>query len=98
MFAPVLLTLRVRFWRWLGLTRSVRSTTVIDALALNQAAGFGLACGALLVVSPVARNHYFVLLVPAVLFVPLWFDRLGHHRAAVVLAIVPSRWCCCNTS
>ena len=29
-----------------------------------QAAGFGLACAALLVVSPVARNHYFVLLRP----------------------------------
>ena len=56
--------------------------------ALSQAAGFGLACGALLVVSPVARNHYFVLLGPAVLFVPLWLDRLGRHRAAAILAIV----------
>ena len=82
----LLLTLRVRFWRWLGLTRSVRSTT---SPLLNQAAGFGLACGALLVVSPVARNHYFVLLGPAVLFVPLWLDRMGRHRAAAVLAIVP---------
>ena len=39
-----------------------------------QAAGFGLACAALLVVSPVARNHYFLLFGPAVLFVPLWLD------------------------
>jgi hypothetical protein len=56
---------------------------------LSLAAGFGLACVALLVVSPVARNHYFVLLTPAVLFVPMWFDRLGGRRAATVLAIVP---------
>lgn len=56
---------------------------------LSQAAGFGLACAALLVVSPVARNHYFVLLAPAVLFVPMWLDRLGRRRAAIVLAIVP---------
>jgi hypothetical protein len=57
--------------------------------ALGQAAGFGLACAALLVVSPVARNHYFSLMAPAVLLVPLWLDRLGRTRAATVLAIVP---------
>jgi hypothetical protein len=57
--------------------------------SLSLAAGFGLACAALLVVSPVARNHYFVLLAPAVLFVPLWFDDLGRRRWATVLAIVP---------
>jgi hypothetical protein len=57
--------------------------------ALSQAAGFGLACAALLVVSPVARNHYFLLLAPAVLFPPLWLDRLGHGRQAAILAVVP---------
>jgi hypothetical protein len=56
---------------------------------LCQAAGFGLACAALLVVSPVARNHYFVLLAPAVLFVPLWLDGRGRCRAASILAVVP---------
>ena len=54
-----------------------------------QAAGFGLACAALLVVSPVARNHYFLLFGPAVLFVPLWLDSRGASRAARVLAVVP---------
>lgn len=57
--------------------------------ALSQAAGFGLACTALLVVSPVARNHYFLLLAPAVLFLPLWLDCLGSSRWAAVLAVVP---------
>jgi hypothetical protein len=55
----------------------------------GQAAGFGLACAALLVVSPVARNHYFVLLAPAVLFVPLWLDAQGSSLPARVLAVVP---------
>ncbi len=54
-----------------------------------QAAGFGLACAALLVVSPVARNHYFLLLAPAVLFVPWWLDGRGASLAASILAIVP---------
>jgi hypothetical protein len=55
----------------------------------SQAAGFGLACAALLVVSPVARNHYFLLLAPAVLFVPLWLDGRGGSRTATILAVVP---------
>jgi hypothetical protein len=54
-----------------------------------EATGFGLACAALLVVSPVARNHYFVLLAPAVLFVPLWLDGQGASLPARVLAVVP---------
>jgi hypothetical protein len=57
---------------------------------LCQAAGFGLACAAMLVVSPVARNHYFVLMAPAVLFVPLRLDGRGRSRAATILAVVPS--------
>jgi hypothetical protein len=56
---------------------------------LSQATAFGLACAALLVVSPVARNHYFALLAPAVLFVPLWLDNLGRRLAAIVMATVP---------
>ncbi len=55
----------------------------------SQTAGFGLACMALLVVSPVARNHYFILLAPGVLFVPLWLADRGRRRAAMLLAVVP---------
>ncbi len=56
---------------------------------LSQAAGFGLACLALLIVSPVARNHYFEILAPAVLFVPMWLRRRGLRRTSVAMAVVP---------
>ena len=56
---------------------------------IDQAAGFGLACAVMLVVSPVSRNHYFVLLAPAVLFIPLWLNHRGCRRAAMILALVP---------
>jgi hypothetical protein len=65
-----------------------RLATQNDA-ALSLAAGFGLACVAVLVLSPVARNHYFVLLAPGVLFPPLWLDRRGRRRAAIILALTP---------
>ena len=73
--------------------------------ALSQVAGFGLACTALLVVSPVAQNHYFVLLAPAVLLVPLWLEATRSHSAAagrqakvgrgsILLAVAAhSSWC-----
>jgi hypothetical protein len=56
---------------------------------LTLVAAFGLACTATLVVSPISRAHYFVLLLPAAMFVPLWFDRAGHPRLARCLAGVP---------
>lgn len=57
---------------------------------LGRAAGFGLACVATLVISPVARAHYFVLVFPAVIFVSLWLLRRGRPRAALCSAIVPA--------
>jgi hypothetical protein len=56
---------------------------------LNMATGFALACVTMLAVSPVARAHYFLLLAPAVLLVPLWLDRQGRPRAGVVMAAIP---------
>ena len=47
---------------------------------LSLAAAFGLCSVATLVVSPIARAHYFVLLVPAMPLVPLWFARAGHAK------------------
>ena len=61
-----------------------------DGNRLNLAVGFALACVAMLVVSPVARGHYFLLLAPAVLLVPLWLDRCGRRRAGVVMAAIPA--------
>jgi len=60
-----------------------------DGNRLNLAVGFALACAAMLVVSPVARGHYFLLLAPAVLLVPLWLERCGRPRAGLVLAAIP---------
>ncbi len=55
---------------------------------LNVSTGFALACVTMLAVSPVARAHYFLLLAPAILFVPLWLDRRGRPRAGIVLAAI----------
>lgn len=56
---------------------------------LNLATGFALACVTMLAVSPVARGHYFLLLAPAILLVPLWLGRHGHPRAGIVMAAIP---------
>jgi len=79
----------VRVVLLLALLLSALKLGLGDNVPLGQAAAFGLACAALLVVSPVARNHYFVLMTPAVLFVPLWLDRQGFSRAATWMAVVP---------
>ena len=42
-----------------------------------------------MVVSPIARGHYFLLLAPGVLLVPLWLDRRGRGRAGIVMAAIP---------
>ncbi len=56
----------------------------------DQAAAFGLGCVGMLVISPVSWGHYFMLLVPGVLFVPLWLVEQGRSRAAFWLAVVPA--------
>lgn len=56
---------------------------------LNMATGFALSCVTMLAVSPVARAHYFLLLAPAVLLVPLWLDRHGRRKAGIVMAAIP---------
>ena len=52
---------------------------------LGRAAGFGLACVATLVISPVARAHYFVLVFPAVIFLSLWLVAAGSPAGGPVL-------------
>jgi len=56
----------------------------------GMAAGFGLACVATLVISPVARAHYFMLWLPAVIVVPIWLWRHERRRAALTLAATPA--------
>jgi hypothetical protein len=57
--------------------------------ALSQATAFGLACVAMLVVSPVSRGHYFMLAAPAILYLPLWLDRENRTWTGMVMAVVP---------
>jgi hypothetical protein len=57
---------------------------------LLWAAALGLSCVATFVVSPVARGHYFVLILPAVLFVPLWLLQCGKPREAIRAALIPA--------
>jgi hypothetical protein len=56
---------------------------------LNMATGFALSCVTMLAVSPVARAHYFLLVSPAILLVPLWFDRHSRPRVGLILAAIP---------
>jgi hypothetical protein len=56
---------------------------------LGQAAAFGLACLAMLLVSPVAWTHYEMMALPAVVAVPLWLDRRGYPKTARWMASVP---------
>jgi hypothetical protein len=57
---------------------------------LDQLAAFGLACAAMLIVSPVARGHYFMLELPAVLFVSLWIWRNLGPQKAIFCAAIPA--------
>lgn len=56
---------------------------------LERAAGFGLACAATLLISPLAWGHYYMNLAPAVFFVALLLVRRGRDRAAWLATIVP---------
>jgi hypothetical protein len=56
---------------------------------LAQAAAYGLACGATLLVSPISWGHYFMVEAPAVLFAPLWLLYRGRPGQAGVVALIP---------
>jgi hypothetical protein len=56
---------------------------------LGDAAAFGMACAATLVVSAIARGHYFMLLMPAVIFVSTWLNTQRRPRLAIASAMVP---------
>ncbi len=56
---------------------------------LSLATAFALGNIAMLVISPVARAHYFMLVAPATIFLPWWLACRGRRRAAVVMAVTP---------
>jgi hypothetical protein len=66
---------------------AVRIAAARDPLGISSV--FGLGCVATLIVSPVSRGHYFVLMLPAVLLVPVWFESREFHRRARWAAMVP---------
>ncbi|MGE5192756.1 MAG: hypothetical protein ACM3U2_09650, partial [Deltaproteobacteria bacterium] len=53
----------------------------------------GLGCVATFVVSPVARGHYFLLYVPAVLFGGLWMRQGWSEKSALRFAAIPMLLC-----
>lgn len=55
----------------------------------GQSAVFGLACVAMLLVSPVAWTHYYMMTLPALLAVPLWLAGRGRPGRARLMAVVP---------
>ena len=58
--------------------------------AIGQAAAFGLACALTLLISPVSWGHHYTLLLPAVLFVPLWLWQRKMPRASLTIATIPA--------
>lgn len=59
------------------------------ARPLDLAALFGLACTASLILSPMSRGHYFVLLLPASLWVPLWWNERRAGAGSAGLSLIP---------
>ncbi len=58
--------------------------------ALERTVGFALACVSTLVIAPVARGHYYMLFLPAVLFLTVWLLRQHRPRTAVCFAVLPA--------
>jgi hypothetical protein len=48
-----------------------------------------MSCVAMLLISPVAWTHYFMMTLPATLAVPLWLAMRGRRTLAWTLAVVP---------
>jgi hypothetical protein len=62
-----------------------------DPIALGFALGLG--CVATFVVAPVARGHYFLLYVPALLFGGLWLRQCSGEKPAFRFAAIPMLLC-----
>jgi len=84
---PALLAVRLALLALLG---AATLWTARRGDPVGMAAVFGLACVASLVVSPISRGHYFVLLLPAVLWVPLTRRAVDTGRSVVLLTWTPA--------
>jgi hypothetical protein len=57
---------------------------------LGDASVFGLACASTLVIGAIARGHYYMLLMPAVMFTCAWLVVQARPRVALAAALVPA--------
>ncbi len=57
---------------------------------LAMAAAFGVACVSTLVLAPIVRGHYYVLLLPAIMYTGAWLWRSGRENTALAIATVPA--------
>ncbi len=57
---------------------------------LGQAAAFGQACVLTLIVAPIARGHYYVMLLPGIVFASAWLLEARRPRLAGGFALVPA--------
>ena len=60
---------------------------------LDLALLMGIGCVGTLVVSPVSRGHYFVMLGPILLFVPVWLRTVGYRGVADLTPFIPAAAC-----
>jgi len=86
MAETVLLRLRLAILAALGIVGILLG---VRGDALSLATALGLGCMAMLIVSPVSRGHYFMLVAPAILYLPLWLDRENRTWSAMIMAVVP---------
>jgi hypothetical protein len=84
--------------------RAARVLTAVGLLAVVFALGtrcrradvllaLGLGCAGTLVISPVSRGHYFVLLAPLVLTLPAWLGANGRAGRGGLWAWIPAGLC-----
>jgi len=71
---------------------SIATLVVVAALARrgmrDAFAGFGLACLATLVVSPVSWGHHFTMLLPTMIAVPAWLESRGRSASAFAVSAI----------
>lgn len=60
---------------------------------LDLALLMGIGCVGTLVVSPVSRGHYFVMLAPALLLIPAWLRTVGYRGVADLTPFLPAAAC-----
>jgi hypothetical protein len=101
---PELGTMPMDYWLVDRVLLAIRGLAAVVLLAAVVALGkraeglslgfvLGLACVATLVISPVARGHYFLLYLPAVLFGGAWMIERLSAKTALAVTVTPLLLC-----